>query len=171
MTLLASALPQDLALAAIITFPALVVLVAVIGRRPAGPAPGRPPRWDIPARMAVATAVVLLITGAARSLGSTWSGLLSTLPVYALVMGVFSHRHEDAVAAARFLRGVSVGAIGAAAFLLVAGALVEHASLLVTYLAASLACIGVAASSHLVLSRGERLRPKAPFSRPPSSPG
>ena len=103
--------------------------------------------------MIVATAIVLLITGAATFLGATWSGLLSTLPVYALVMGIFSHSHGGAAAAQSFLRGVAVGALGAAMFLFVVANQVEHASLIVTYCSASVASIGLAALSQAMFSR------------------
>lgn len=157
ITLAVSRAPQDLPFAALASFPALAALVVLMGR-PAGGHASRfaAPWWDMPARMAVATAMVLLITGAASLLGPKWSGLLSTLPVYALVMGAFSHRHGGAGAARVFLRGVAVGALGAAMFLVVVAAFVERLSLLVTYLVASLASIGLAAASHALLASRDR---------------
>lgn len=148
LTVLASQVPQTLVAASLVTFPALVALIVAIGRPAAtSEAPTAPPRWDMPARMVVATALVLAITGAASALGPKWSGLLSTLPVYALVMGAFTHAHGGHAAAHAFLRGVAVGAIGSATFLVAVVALVEHASLLVTYSVAVLASVGGAALS------------------------
>ena len=113
VTVIASYVPQQVGVAALITFPSLAALVVLIGR-PSGTRSkhAAPPWWDVPARMVAATLVVVLVTGAAGWLGATWSGLLSTLPVYALVMGVFSHTHSGAPAAQSFLRGVTVGASG-----------------------------------------------------------
>ena len=56
--------------------------------------PARLPRWDIPARMAVATAFVLALTAAAPALGPYLSGLLSPFPLFGAVLGVFVHRSE-----------------------------------------------------------------------------
>lgn len=154
VTVAASLVPQDPVVAALITFPALLALVALIGRpSDEQQAESTPPWWDIPARMVVATALVLLVTGTASILGATWSGLLSTLPVYALVMGAFSHSHSGAAAAHLFLRGVAVGALGAAAFLLAVAALVENASLQFTYSVATLASIGVAFVGQATLTK------------------
>ena len=152
-TLLASHVPQQVGIAALITFPALVLLVLSIGR-PSDTDRRRadPPWWDVPARMVVATLVVVLVTAAASWLGATWSGLLSTLPVYALVMGMFSHAHAGAHAAQTFLRGVTVGALGAAAFLLAVAVLVERASLLATYSAAVVASLAVAGASQAIFA-------------------
>lgn len=148
VTLMLSFVPQSVPVAALITFPAPVILVLLMGRPPQG-AQVRPraPWWDIPARMVVATSIVLAITGAASFLGAKWSGLLSTLPVYALVMGVFSHTHGGPAAAHTFLRGVAIGALGSATFLLVVAAIVESVSMLATYTIASVASVALAASS------------------------
>ena len=111
-----------------------------------------PPWWDVPARMIVATSIVLLITAMAGWLGATWSGLLSTLPVYALVMGAFSHTHGGPGAAQTFLRGVTVGALGAAGFLLCVAVLVERASIFATYSAAVIASVVVAGCGQAMFS-------------------
>lgn len=74
------------------------------------------PWWEIPLRMAAATAIVLFITGAAASLGPALSGLLSPFPIYATVLAVFTHQFEGAGAAVRVLRGVMTGSFTFAAF-------------------------------------------------------
>ena len=50
--------------------------------------------------MAVATLMVLGLTAAAAWLGPIWTGLLSPFPVFALVLGAFTHRAEGPAAAA-----------------------------------------------------------------------
>ncbi len=47
------------------------------------------PRWDLPARVFSATAMVLTVTLSASVLGSQWSGLLSPIPVLAWPLCVF----------------------------------------------------------------------------------
>src|SRR5207248_1789769 len=44
------------------------------------------PHWDIPARMIVATAFVVLLTGIAPALGPRLSGLLAPFPLYASIL-------------------------------------------------------------------------------------
>lgn len=154
VTALLSLLPTGPLVAAVVTFPAIAAMVALMGR-PAEASGDRAslPAWDLPARMAAATGMVLAITGFAPTLGAKWSGLLSTLPVFALVMGAFSHAHEGAQAARRFLRGVAVGAVGSAAFLLVVALLVERRSLPETYALATVGSIVFALAGKWLVAR------------------
>jgi hypothetical protein len=79
---------------------------------------GRPPAWDLPLRIVLATALVLLLTGAAPAIGPRLSGLLSPFPVYAGVLAVFAHRRSP-TAAVEVLKGLLVGLFAFAAFFLV----------------------------------------------------
>ena len=79
----------------------------------------RLPVWDLPARMAVATALVVLITAAAPLLGARLSGLLTTYPVYATTLAVFAHRAPGGVAALDVLRGLLLGLFAPSAFFFV----------------------------------------------------
>jgi hypothetical protein len=100
------------------------------------------PWWDLPVRMATATAMVLLITNGAEYLGPKWSGLLSPFPVFACVMAVFSQIQGGAMAVHRLLRGMIIGCLGAASFLVVVGLAVERSGLVLVYvLAASIAVV------------------------------
>jgi hypothetical protein len=97
----------------------LMVLAAVTAVLPEGGAAETPrpsPWWEIPLRMVAALAMVLLITGAASSLGPRLSGLLSPFPIYATVLAAFTHQFEGAPAADRLLRGVMVGSFSFALF-------------------------------------------------------
>ena len=51
-------------------------------------------RWELPARMFFATALVFLITGLAQSLGPQLTGLISPFPVYAATLAAFTHRFQ-----------------------------------------------------------------------------
>jgi hypothetical protein len=95
----------------------LISLAIPVTARVVGTA--RPSRWDLPVRMLVATVMVLGLTAAAPTLGPTWSGLLSPLPVFALVLGIFTHRTQGPIAAASLLRGVVVGSLAHATMLAV----------------------------------------------------
>ena len=74
------------------------------------------PWWDLPARMAIATALVVGLTAIAPVLGPHTSGLVATFPVYVAVMAVFSQRHQGLAAAIDLLRGLLAGLFGTATF-------------------------------------------------------
>ena len=73
-------------------------------------------RWDLPARAVVATALVLVFTAAATTLGARLTGLLGVFPVYAAVLTVFAHRSGGLNAALSLLHGVTLGLFSFAAF-------------------------------------------------------
>src|SRR5437762_327560 len=91
----------------------VILLATAAGIRPSAPARDawRPPRGDLAFRMLAGTAMVVVLTALAPRLGPTWTGLLSPFPVFALVLGVFTHRSEGPGAAARLLRGVVLGSL------------------------------------------------------------
>ncbi len=89
------------------------------------PAAEPPPGWDIPARMVVATAIVLLLTGIAPQLGPHLTGLLTPFPVYAAILTVFAHQLQGPVAAASVLRGLLLGLFAFAGFFQVLALLIE----------------------------------------------
>jgi hypothetical protein len=86
-----------------------------------------PPRWDLPVRMVVATALVIAITSAAPLLGPQLSGLLTTYPIYAGVLAVFAHSQRGGAAATQVVRGLCYGILAFATFFLAIGALVDRA--------------------------------------------
>ena len=92
-----------------------------------------PPGWEILLRMFVATTFVVILTAVASSLGSQLSGLLSTFPLYASILAVFTHRFQDAAAARRLLRGLITGIFTFAVFFLLIAALVERWGIVVTF--------------------------------------
>jgi hypothetical protein len=139
-----------LALGAVVASLVLGVLLIATSRNPAYV---RAPRWDVPLRMTAATAVVLVLTAVASTLGAQLSGLVSTVPVFASTMAAFSHRLGGARAATQLLRGVVVGSFAFASFFLVVGVCVERLGLLPTYALATVAALGVNAVSLLLIER------------------
>lgn len=146
-----SQLPLDLLPASALAVPALSLAVAVIGQPQTRVRPIAPPTWDLPARMAVAGTAVVLITTFADTLGPKWSGLFATLPVFAGGMGAFSHRHGGAAAAHAVMRGISVGAFGAAAFFITLGVSLPRTGLAVAYPLAAAAALAATAACHALL--------------------
>jgi hypothetical protein len=92
----------------------------------------RYPRWDLPARIFSATAMVLIITLSASVLGPEWSGLLSPIPVLAWPLCVFVHYQQGNDGARAVLRGILEGAYDVLIFYtIVAGGLAFLPSFLV----------------------------------------
>jgi hypothetical protein len=118
-----AALVQGLALGAVALFALVIVALAVslrlMPRGAPGTAPVVPPRWDLPARMVLATTVVLVLTALAPRLGARWSGLLATYPLFAAILTAFGHRLQGAGAAIGVLRGLLFGLFSFAGFCLV----------------------------------------------------
>ncbi len=128
----------------------------LLGERRMVPTAGVAPRWDLPSRAVVATALVLALTAAAPVLGPLTSGLVSGFPLYATVLSVFAQRVDGPDAAFEVMRGLLAGLFGFAAFFLViALALVPLGS--GAFALATVAVIGTQAVS-LALLRRERLR-------------
>ena len=145
-----------LAPAALIALAALVGALALMPRSAAvpGPAVARP-GWDLPARMVLATVIVLALTTLAPALGPSLTGLLSTFPVYASILAVFAHVLEGRPAGVAVLRGLLVGLFAFAGFFIVLGALIERAGIALGFAAALAVALAVqAASLRLVRRRG-----------------
>lgn len=147
----------SLLVSTLLVLPVLGFALMVLGV-PAFVAPSVPaPRWDLPVRMATATAMVLLITGAASFLGPKWSGLLSPFPVFACVMAIFSHKNGGSGAAHRLLRGVILGSFAFASFFVVVGLLVERLSLVFAYTLATGVALAVNGFSLVALFRKQHV--------------
>ncbi len=103
--------------------------------------------WEIPARMLVATTLVLIITASASGLGPQLSGLLTPFPIYATVLAVFIHKFDGAAQCALFLRGVIFGFFTTAIFFFTIASIIVQVGLLPAFGLAMLAAI----ISHSVL--------------------
>jgi hypothetical protein len=99
------------------------------------------PWWDLPARMVVATSLVLGLTAVAPLLGPHVSGLVATFPVYLSVLTAFAHLHAGVGAAVGVLRGLLTGMVAAAAFFLVVHLALEPAGIGPAFLAATLTAL------------------------------
>jgi hypothetical protein len=110
--------PWPLLLLAVAT---LALALRLMPLTAASPPPVRPPRGDLPARMVLATVVVLGLTALAPRLGARLSGLLATYPLFAAILAAFAHRLEGAAAAVSVLRGLLFGLFSFAAFCVVLG--------------------------------------------------
>jgi hypothetical protein len=85
-----------------------------------------PPQWEILLRMLVVTTFVVGLTGIAALVGPQLSGLLTTFPIYASILGAFTHHFQGAAAARRLLRGVVAGSYTFAIFFLIIAGLIDR---------------------------------------------
>jgi uncharacterized membrane protein (GlpM family) len=134
----------------------MLTLPAVLSLLPRGaPGPGSKPRgyWDLPFRMATATTIVMVLTGAAATLGPTLSGVFATFPVYASTLAIFAHDSNGWQAAVQVLRGLLYGLFGLAAFFAVLAALISHLALAVSFLAAIIVLLVVQGGSLWAIQR------------------
>ena len=144
-----------LGVTAVCAFAALAVAFPLMPRRRAAAPPPPPPAWDLPARMVITTALVLLITGAASALGPRLSGVLATFPVYAAILTIFAHR-ASAAAAVQVLRGLLLGLLAFAGFFVVLGATIEPLGVAIGFALATAAALAIqGASLALVLATPE----------------
>jgi hypothetical protein len=111
------------------------------------------PKWDLPLRIGIATALVFLLTAIAPRLGSHATGLVSPFPVFGGVLAVFAHRHFGPGEAQRVLRSVVVASFAFAIFFLIVGALLERSGLWMAYVLAGTAALSANAILFMTLSR------------------
>jgi hypothetical protein len=95
-------------------------------------------RWDLPARIIVATVFVIILTGIAPLLGPQLSGLITPFPIYAMVLAAFAQRQQGPAAARNLLRGMTWSLFGVAGFFLVVGSMLPYGAIVLTYALATI---------------------------------
>jgi hypothetical protein len=133
---------------------ALIVALWSMPRRRGVGASGirRFPAWDIPARMVVATAFVVILTTAAPLLGPRLAGLIAPFPLYAAVLTVFAHRTGGTSPAVGVLRGLLLGLFAFAAFFFTLTELLAGQGIAIAF-AAAIAIALVIQGASLTLGR------------------
>ena len=121
--LLYASLPAAIAFVAAIC--ALILAAVLVGSPGPTRAILRPPAWDLPARALAATALVVGLSALAATLGARVVGLTAPFPIYASIMGAFTHALYGPSAAIRLIRGVVIGLYGFACFYLSVALLAE----------------------------------------------
>lgn len=148
---------QYVSLALIPTFIGVFAVLAIVFKllpaKDVAAVETKPPQWDIPARMIIATAFVLLLTGLAGVLGARLSGLLAPFPIFAGILAVFTHRYQDATAISHLLRGVVLGSFAFAVFFLVLSLTIERTGIAAAFIYSTLAALALQGLSLLFISR------------------
>jgi len=119
----------------------------------AGPRATHLPAWDLPARMLLATAFVLVLTALAPAFGPQLTGLLAPFPVYASILAAFAHEQQGPGAAAGVLRGLLLGLFAFGSFFLVLAALIVPAGIAAAFAAAIVAGLAVQGITLWVMQR------------------
>ena len=115
-----------------------------------------PGKWDIPARILIGTSFILLLTGSASLLGARLTGLLTTIPLYTIILTVFAHRSQGFAGAVNVLRGLLFGLFAFASFFLALGFLLERVSLVWAFVFAALTALTVQGCSLVILQQKSR---------------
>lgn len=153
-----------------LTLPVVLVLLLVLAaltlalrllpaRSPTAAASVPPPWWDLPARMVIATAFVVLLTASAPTLGPHLTGLLAPFPLYASILAVFAHSAQGAGAAINVLRGLLLGLFAFAGFFLTLAVLLTQSGIGAAFVAAITIGLLIQGASLWVL-RATQQRPR-----------
>lgn len=113
----------------------------------------RPPRWDIPARMVVATGLVLGLTALAPYVGARLSGLFATYPVFAAVLAAFSQHGRGPAAAVQVLRGLLIGLFAFAGFFALLAMTIERIGIAASFAAATVLALAIQGCSLMLMRR------------------
>ena len=111
------------------------------------------PLWEIPVRMAVATALVLGLTALAPHVGARASGILATYPVFAAVLVGFGHHARGPGAAVQVLRGLLTGLYAFLGFFAALALALPRFAIAAGFAAATLVALAIQALSLLILRR------------------
>jgi hypothetical protein len=109
------------------------------------------PRWELPARMAAATALVAAVTAAADRLGPLAGGILAGLPALAAVLAVATHRLHGPTATLGLLDGMLVGLSGFVVFCQLVATLAVPAGPAAAFALATVAALAI----QVIVARGQ----------------
>ena len=140
----------------------VVAALVFMPRDSDGSRAARRPRWDIPARLVVTTAIVLVLTGLAEALGPSLTGLLATFPLYGAILAGFAHHLEGPGPAIRVLRGLLLGLFAFAGFFFVLALSFEPAGIARAFAAAIAAALVLQTLALWVMRRDAPVEPSGP---------
>lgn len=136
--------------------------IAWLAPQPSGPPqPRSVPRLEIGLRMLAGASLVLALTAAARTLGTTWSGLLTIFPIATSVLAASSQRSGGPDQTLHLLRGLGAGLYSLTAFFATLAFGVQRWSITAAFLAASVAAILTHLALFGVLAAVAQPAPKA----------
>lgn len=120
------------------------------------------PRWDLPARMIIASLLVLSLTSLAPLLGARSSGILATYPVFAAVLTAFAHSGRGMAAATGVLRGLLLGLFGFTGFFALLAELLPQQGVVAGFACAALVALTIQAATFAIVRRSNLVDPLPP---------
>ena len=112
------------------------------------------PWWDLPARMVVATALVVGIPAIAPFVGAQTAGALSSFPIFGATLTIFAHLMKGPVMARQVLRGLVLALYGFAVCFFMLGLLLVKVGIIPAVIAATLSTIVVQGAALRIIRRG-----------------
>ena len=116
------------------------------------------PRWEIPARMALVTAIVVAVTTLATTFGPRASGVMASFPWIGIALAVFAHRAHGAKAGVAVLRGMAIALYGFLAFFALLGFALTRIPAPLEFLAATATALAVQFATLKVVRGDSRAR-------------
>ncbi|SQI43540.1 Uncharacterised protein [Leminorella richardii] len=113
------------------------------------------PWWDLPARMLVATVIVVTLTAAASLVGAQMAGILACFPVFASILAVFTHRMRSAEMAMQVLRGMVLSLYGFATFFFLIGLIIVEVGTLPAFAIATVSSLLMQSTALYFIRRGK----------------
>lgn len=111
------------------------------------------PHWDLPARVLIATTIVIALTGVSPWLDPRLTGLLATFPIYTTIVAAFAQHLQGFAAAVRVQQGVLVGMFAFAFFYLILTVTLAPSGVLLAFACAIVVAAPIQAGSLLILRR------------------
>jgi len=118
------------------------------------------PWWDLPARMIVATAIVVTLTALASVVGAQVAGVLASFPVFGTILAVFAHRMKGPEMANQVLRGMVLALYGFATFFFIIGLVIVKFGILPAFIAATISSLLMQTCALYLIQRKKRSQPK-----------
>ena len=114
------------------------------------------PWWDLPARMTVATRLVVGLTAAADFVGAQTAGALAGFPIFGATLTIFAHRMRGPAMAKQVLRGLVLSLYGFAACFFLISLLLVPLGIVPTLAAAIVATLLVQVGALYLIRRTPR---------------
>ncbi len=148
-----SLLPSNASLSLLVALATLIAAPRLFPAVCAMPSPHAVSIAELCCRMLAGAVLTLVVTVAAGSLGSNWSGLLAVFPVLGIVLAVFSHRTQGSVFVAALLSAMAAGLYSFASFCFALSLALPQMGIPAAFAAAVTLAVAVQATTKRTLTR------------------
>lgn len=141
----------------LLTMLALAMLLIIFPKFKEESTTVKPPKWDIPLRIILATLFIIGLTYISGRLGPQLSGLLTTFPIFGTIFAATTHYLYGSNACIRLLRNAVLSMLSFAVFFLIIALYIRSLGVLQAFVLATVLCLLV---QFLVLMLSRRLAKK-----------